>query len=101
VELLGVRFPSPDDRVAVAERASDLALGQAIVVTAPELQHTPARFRRTDGSSRLRPADYRLYTTAALLDAETRLLEAGRHSAGPAVRVGAVARVSEENRPRW
>ena len=84
-QLQSVRFASPHDRVAVAERTTDIAVGGAIKVTAPELHHVPERYKRADGTSRLRPADHRLYTTAALLDAESRLFAAGRRAGGAAV----------------
>ena len=95
----GVRFASPNDRVAVAERTADIALGAAIRVTASELHHVPQRYRRADGTSRLRPPDYRLYTTAALLDAECRLFEAGRRFGAPAVTIATVAAVADKNLP--
>ena len=44
----GVRFASPDERIAVAERTADLALAQSLLVSAPELHHTPERLRRSD-----------------------------------------------------
>ena len=98
-QLHGVRFASPDDRMAVAERTADLALGAALQITPPELHHTPARFRRMDGTSRLRPKGHHLYTTPALLDAEARLFEAGRQTSGPVVPVAVVAAVTEANLP--
>ncbi len=98
-QLAGVRFTSPDDRVAVAERTAALALGAALQITPPELHHTPARFRRMDGTSRLRPRGHHLYTTPALLDAEARLFEAGRQTTGPVVPVGVVAAATEANLP--
>jgi len=98
-QLHGVRFASPDDRVAVAERTADIALAEAIQVTAPELHHTPGRFRRADGTSRMRPKDHHLYTTATLLDAEARLFEVARKTDGPATTVATVARVAEANLP--
>ena len=79
----GVRFASPDERIAVAERTADLALAQSLLVSAPELHHTPERLRRSDGSSRFRAKGHEVYTTATLLEAEARLLEAGRQVAGP------------------
>ena len=85
-QLQGVRFASPHDRVAVVERTADIALGAAIQVTAPELHHVPERYKRADGISRLRPADHRLYTTAALMDAESRLFAAGRRAGGAGCR---------------
>ena len=74
----GVRFASPDDRIAVAERTADLALGQSLLISAPELHYTPERLRRADGTSRFRAKGHEIYTTATLVEAEARLLEAGR-----------------------
>jgi hypothetical protein len=89
----GVRFASPDDRIAVAERTADLATGQSLLISAPELHYTPERLRRADGTSRFRAKAHEIYTTAILIDAEARLLAAGREMDGPAVgrdTVGAV-----------
>jgi len=96
-QLHGVRLASPDDRVAVAERTADIALGEAIQVTAPELHHTPGGFRRADGTSRMRPKDHHLYTTTTLLDAEARLFEVARKTDGPTITVATVARVADAN----
>ena len=93
--LHGVRFQSPADRIEVAERVSRLALGSSLPVAGPELCHTPALYRRPDGSSRLRPESRALYTTQALVDAEARLLAAGRCRDAPAVSVATVARTCE------
>ena len=82
--LHGVRFASPDDRVAVAEHIADLAVARSVMLTPPSLHHTPERYVRPDGSSRLRPKSHIVYTTETLLDAEARLLEAARKPAGPA-----------------
>ncbi|MHB8190667.1 MAG: MobF family relaxase [Ferrimicrobium sp.] len=92
-QLQGLRFQSPDDRVAVAERTADMALTQAIQVTPPELHHTPERFRRADGSSRMRPKDRSRYTTATLLDAEARLFDTARTLDAPVVSVSTLATV--------
>ena len=54
--LHGVRFATPDDRVAVAERITDLAVERSLTLTPPVIHHTPDRYLRADGSSRLRPA---------------------------------------------
>ena len=61
--------------------------------------HVPRRYQRADGSSRLRPESRVAYTTQALLDAEARLLEAGRDSTGPSVPVATVAAVADANLP--
>jgi hypothetical protein len=98
-QLEGLRCASPDDRMAIIERATDLALGGVVQVTAPELHHTPSRYRREDGTSRLRPRDHHLYTTESLLDAEKRLLAAGRDTTAATVPVATIAAVAERNLP--
>ena len=85
-QLHGVRFASPEDRIAVAERTADLALAQSLLISAPELHHTPERLRRADGTSRFRAKGHEVYTTSTLLEAEARLLEAGRQVGGPSSR---------------
>jgi hypothetical protein len=97
--LHGVRFASPDDRVAVAEQITELALARSVLLTPPELHHTPERYLRPDGSSRLRPRNHLVYSTATLIDAESRLLEVSREVGGPRVSVAIVTAVVEENLP--
>jgi conjugative relaxase-like TrwC/TraI family protein len=98
-QLRGMHFSSPQERMLVAERATMVALGESLLVSAPELRHVPARYRREDGSSMLRPVDQLLYTTESLLDAEQRLLDAGRRTLAPTASVASVAQVSAENLP--
>jgi hypothetical protein len=98
-QLEGLRCASPDDRMAIIERATDLAVGSVIQVTAHELHHTPSRYRRNDGTSRLRPRDHHLFTTESLLDAEQRLLAAGRNTTAATVPVAIIAAVAERNLP--
>jgi conjugative relaxase-like TrwC/TraI family protein len=96
-QLQGLRFVSPDDRVVVAERTTDTALAMTICVTTPELHHVPERFRRADGTSRMRPKDRNRYTTPTLLEAEARLFGAARSLDAPVVSVGTVKAVAEMN----
>ena len=98
-QLHGVRFASPEERIAVAERTADLALAQSLLISAPELHHTPERLRRADGTSRFRAKGHEVYTTSTLLEVEARLLEAGRQIGGPSVTRGTVAAVTEANLP--
>jgi len=98
-QFQGVRFASPEARIAVAERTADLALAQSLLVSVPELHHTPGPLRRADGTSRFRAKGHEVYTTATLLETEARLLEAGRQVGGPAASMGTVARVSGSNLP--
>ena len=98
-QIHGVRFASADERIAVAERTADLAVARSLLVSAPELHTTPERFRRIDGTSRFRAKGHEVYTTETLLDAEARLLDAGRQMTGPIVTTRTVATVTEANLP--
>ncbi len=98
-QIHGVRFASPGDRVAVAERVTTLGLQRAIALTPPEVGYVPEELRRPDGTSRFRPRDSNLYTTQALLDAEERLLAAGRAAHGPAVEEAKAAAVCAKDLP--
>jgi hypothetical protein len=95
----GVRFASSNDRIAIAERTADLATGQSLLISTPELRYTPERLRRADGTSRFRAKGHEIYTTTIVIDAEARLLEAGREFDGPAVATGTVAAVTSVNLP--
>ena len=97
--LQGVRFASPEDRIGVAKRTVDLALAQSLLISAPELHHTPERLRRADGTSRFRAKGHEVYTTTTLLEAKARLLEAGRQSGSPVVAVRTVAEVTRSDLP--
>jgi conjugative relaxase-like TrwC/TraI family protein len=97
--LHGVRFASPDDRVRVAERITDLAVGRSLALTPPAVHHTPARYIRADGSSRLQPESRIAYTTQAMIDAEARLLTAGRTVHGPTVSLEPIAAVADGDLP--
>jgi conjugative relaxase-like TrwC/TraI family protein len=97
--LHGVRFASSDDRVAVADHIAELAIARSVMLTPPPLHHTPERYVRPDGSSRLHPESRIVYTTEALLGAEARLLEAARKFGAPRVSVAVVAQVTEANLP--
>jgi conjugative relaxase-like TrwC/TraI family protein len=89
-QLHGVRFATPHDRVQVAERTTTLALDTALLISPPDLAHTPQHLLRPDGTCRFRAVGHELYTTRDLLDAEARLLDAGRSTAGPRVAAHAV-----------
>jgi conjugative relaxase-like TrwC/TraI family protein len=95
--LQGVRFAGPEERVAAAERIVDLAVDASLDLSAPSIHHVPDRFRRADGTSRLRPKGYETYTTRELLEAEARLLDHAHHLDGPGVSRSAVAAVAEQN----
>jgi conjugative relaxase-like TrwC/TraI family protein len=98
-QFQGVRFATPEDRIAVVDRTADLATARSLVISAPELHHTPERLRRPDGTSRFRAKGHEIYTTATLLEAEARLLEAGKRMDGPGAALDAVAVVTGSNLP--
>jgi hypothetical protein len=97
--LHGVRFASPHDRVTAAEHITDLAVAASSSLTPPPLHHTPERYLRPDGSSRLAPHSHRIYTTETLLEAEARLVESAQRSGGATVTTATVARITEYNLP--
>ncbi|MDA8312129.1 MAG: relaxase domain-containing protein [Actinomycetota bacterium] len=96
-QLHGVRFASPSERIAVAERTADLAVSRSLLISAPELHTTPELFRRADGTSRFLAKGHEVYTTTTLLEAEARLLDAGRRIGGPGVTRATVAAVTDAN----
>jgi ATP-dependent exoDNAse (exonuclease V) alpha subunit len=55
--------------------------------------------RRADGTSRFWAQDHEIYTTAAVVDAEARLLDAGRQVGGPFVAESTVTSVMAATRP--
>ncbi|MST33151.1 relaxase domain-containing protein [Acidimicrobiaceae bacterium USS-CC1] len=97
--LHGVRFATPADRIAVAERISVHALEASTLLTPPAARHVPDALRRLDGSSRLAPRSRMLYTTEGLLGAEARLLAAGRDRSGPVVDFEVVLAVTGADLP--
>ena len=96
-QLHGVRFATPADRLAIADRITTSAIDQALALTpAPDLAAVPEHLRRTDGSSKLQHRGVQRYTTQQVLDAETRLLDAGRSITGPAIAPTVIDEVLEE-----
>jgi hypothetical protein len=97
-QLHGVVFV-PGERAKASERAVGLALGMAVKLSPPELSHVPERFRAPNGTSQFAPAAFWQYTTAELLAAEARLLDASRDGSGPSLSYGTVARVCSRPLP--
>ncbi|TAM90290.1 MAG: TrwC relaxase, partial [Jatrophihabitans sp.] len=86
-QLHGVRFATVVDRLAVAERMTAAALEQAIRLDPPEPIPAVERLRRPDGTSRLVHRGSEHFTTQTILDAEDRLLAAGRDRGAPGATV--------------
>ncbi|MHB8335583.1 MAG: MobF family relaxase [Acidimicrobiales bacterium] len=93
-QLQGLRFTEPAERIATATRATDLAVAQALLITTPNLHHTPHFLLRADGTSKFQRTGHWLYTTRTLLDAEARLLTASQRLDATVVSRATVADVA-------
>lgn len=93
-QLHGVRFATPADRVAMAEKAATYAADRAVMLTPPEVGAVPEALQRADGSSKFRARNSEVYATAELLDAEARLLDLGRATDAPTVPASAAIQVA-------
>jgi len=89
----------PAERILTATRATDLAVKQALLITTPNLHHTPRFLLRGDGTSRFQGTRHWLYTSMTLLDAEARLLDAGQGLDAPVVSGATVAEVTGHRLP--
>lgn len=89
--LRPIPLASAADHEALAERITGLALAapNSIAVTVPELVAEPDGLRRPDGTSVFVEHGADRFTSAAILDAEARLVAAARQSAD--IRVDAAA----------
>jgi conjugative relaxase-like TrwC/TraI family protein len=98
-QMQGVRFTEPDERILAAARATDLAVAQALLITTPNLHHTPRFLLRDNGTSKFQGTGHWIYTSATLLDAEARLLDAGQRLDAAVVSRATVAKVAEQRLP--
>jgi conjugative relaxase-like TrwC/TraI family protein len=81
-QLHGVRFAAPAERLTAAARIVDHALHEAVHLTDTDTARTA-----------------RIYTTRQILEAENRLLEAGRTTGAAGVPVAVVDQTTAENLP--
>jgi conjugative relaxase-like TrwC/TraI family protein len=82
------RFASQAERdTATAELVAEV-VRRSVLLTPPEVAPVPAGFRRSDGSSAFRPHRAERYTSPTILDAERRLLAAGRDPTAPSLDAG-------------
>jgi hypothetical protein len=94
--LHGVRFSSPGERITVAERITDRALEQSLLLNRPDGTAFPEPMPfGPDNPSAVQPASRNVYTTEVILDAEARLLDLSRLSGGPAVSRQRVAQTTD------
>ena len=98
-QMQGVRFKTPTERILTASRTTDLAVTQALLITTPDLHHTPRFLLRADGTSKFQRTGHWLYTSTTLLDAEARLLDAGQRTDAAVVSSDTVASVTKQSLP--
>jgi conjugative relaxase-like TrwC/TraI family protein len=84
-QTMQYRFASATDREAVLGLVVDAAERASLQLTPPELASSPAEFQREDGTSVFRPKHSTVFTSTALLEAESRLLERARDTSAPRV----------------
>ena len=77
------RFPTSQARDEATAAVVAAVAARSVLLTPPEAAPTPPGLRRADGSSVFRPHRADRYTCQASLDAEARLLAAGRDTTGP------------------
>jgi conjugative relaxase-like TrwC/TraI family protein len=98
-QMQGVRFTEPAERILAVVRATDLAVARALLITTPNLHHTPRFLLRANGTSKFEGTNHRLYTSKTLLDAEARLLDTGQCFDAAVVSRATVASVTEQLLP--
>lgn len=93
-QTMHLRFATTEDREAVLGLVVDAAQSHSVVLTPPELAHSPARFQREDGTSRFRPRHGEKYSSNAVLDAEARLLGRAEKVTAPTVAASVARRAT-------
>lgn len=78
-----VRMESPAQRDQVTENVAKRVVSKSVRVDHATRAHTPARYRRPDGSSRFVPQNTEIYTVQALIDAEDDLVRISQDTTGP------------------
>jgi conjugative relaxase-like TrwC/TraI family protein len=99
-QLMGHRFATAADRLRATSRLAAGATNASVLLTPPELALTPPSLRRADGTSRFAHRHSEKYTSRTLLDAEARLLDAGRSWLGPRVDIAVVEQTLAVPPPR-
>ena len=78
-----IRFETPGQRDAFTGRLTEAVTARCVRVDYATTAHTPARYRRRDGSSRFVPENGEIFTTQVLLDAEDALVRWSRSTDAP------------------
>jgi len=98
-QLMQHRFASALDRETVVGLVVDAAERASLQITPPELAPSPPEFQRGDGTSVFRPMHSTVFTSSALLDAESRLLAWAANMAAPRIATPLLRSVSGEALP--
>ncbi|WP_314194322.1 MobF family relaxase [Actinomyces oris] len=78
-----IRFETPGQRDQFTGRLTEAVTARCVRVDYATTVHTPARYRRRDGSSRFVPENSEIFTTQVLLDAEDALVRWSRSTDAP------------------
>ncbi len=84
-QTMGWRFASIEDREAITTMVVEAATRQSVALSPPELAASPFEFRREDGTSCFRPRHAEVFSSAAILAAEARLLDRADDRTAPRV----------------
>jgi len=95
-QTMGYRFASTRDREAIVGLVVDAAETVSLRLTPPDLASSPAVFRRSDESSVFRSKNSTVFSSGELLEAEGRLLQLARATAGPTVSLATVERILQK-----
>jgi conjugative relaxase-like TrwC/TraI family protein len=87
------RLATTADRDALHQQLIDTVQERSVMLSAPPPAITPPEFQRADGTSQFTPEHSAVYTSGQVLDAEARLLDAGRTRGAPRVEADLVERV--------
>ena len=82
-QTMPMRFTTASEREAVVERVASAAENASLLLSPPEIAESPLEFQRSDGSSVFRPRRSAVFTSALLLEAESRLLDRQRDMSAP------------------
>ncbi len=80
-----LRLNDPSKRIALLDQVVEAAMASCVALDPAALFHSPARFRRVDGTSVFDRPSEAAFTTTAVLDAEARLLAAVDDLSAPVV----------------
>lgn len=78
-----IRFETPAQRDQFTSRLTTAVTAKCVRVDYARTAHTPARYRRPDGSSRFIPENSEIFTTQVLLDAEDALVRFSAATGAP------------------